>query len=290
MLVESIKRYGVIQSPIVRFQADTYKVLDGFRRLEAARMCSIKKVFCKVFEGSIDEQDLAHFILSIFLSDGLPHILDQAIILEKMSELFGQDQVTKDILPLLGHPPNPKVLARYLPLSKMEKTLGKALLDGIINQDMALRLMEIGSDERKHISSLFLHFSFSQSKQFEILEYLTDVSARDNRSLTEVLKEIGWSGNRQKQTDENRVTAGEAFRRRLRERRNPIITGLEKEWKSKIKSFHMPPSISLNPPPYFEGGTYRLSFTFKNFKGFQEKITELKDLSEKDAWKELFSE
>lgn len=288
VLIESVRKYGVISAPLLRLKDDKYKVLDGFGRLKAARICRVKKVICKLYEAPIKEWDLACFILSLFLSDGPPHILDQGIILARMCKLFGTDRVIKDVLPLLGHPPSLKVLARLLPLSGMDDALGRSLLDGRINQDMALRLMEIESDTRKYISSFFLYFDFSQSKQFEILEYLTDISARENRSLIEILQEMGWGGNRQKSTDENIVKAGEAFRRRLKERRNPIISGLEKEWKSKIKSLQLPPSISLNPPPYFEGGTYRISFTFKNLKDFQGKIGELKALSEKDAWTKIF--
>ncbi|MGA1841723.1 MAG: ParB N-terminal domain-containing protein [bacterium] len=287
-LIDSVRRYGIIYSPLVSIGADTYKVVDGFRRLEAARLCHEKKVLCKVYEGPFEEWDLACFILSLFLSAGPPHILDQGVILSRFCRLFDQDRVIDHILPLLGLPPNRKMLERLHPLSGMEEALGRALLDGRINHDMALRLMEMESDTREHISSLFLHFAFSQSKQFEILEYLMDISGRENRSLTEILKEAGWSRKRQEQTDENSVKAGEAFRRRLRERRNPIISGLEREWKNKIASLHLPPSVSLSPPPYFEGGTYRLSFTFNDLMGLQEKIEGLKDLIKKDEWRKIF--
>jgi ParB family chromosome partitioning protein len=288
VLLESVRRYGIIYAPLVRLKDDTYKVLDGFKRLEAARLCHVKRVFCKVYVAPIKEWDLGWFILSLFLSDGPPNILDQGVILAKMCELFGQDRIIKEILPLLGHPPNQKVLARLLPLSGMEEALGKALLDGKINQDMALRLMKFASNTRKHIFSLFLFFDFSQSKQFEILEYLIDISARENRSLTEILQEMGWGWKRQKPADENIVKAGETFRRRLRERRNPTISGLEKKWKNKIRSLHLPPSISLSPPPYFEGGTYRLSFTFNDLMGLKEKMEELKALIKKDEWHKIF--
>jgi hypothetical protein len=153
---------------------------------------------------------------------------------------------------------------------------------------MALRLMEMESGTRKHISSFFLYFAFSQSKQFEILEYLMDISGRENKPLTEILKEAGWSGNRQKPGDENTVKAGETFRRRLRERRSPTMSGLEREWKKNIASLHLPPSITLSPPPYFEGGTYRLSFAFNDLMGLQKKMEGLKALIKKDEWHKIF--
>jgi hypothetical protein len=63
---------------------------------------------------------------------------------------------------------------------------------------------------------------------------------------------------------------------------------LEKEWKNKIASLHLPPSISLRPPPYFEGGTYRLSFTFNDLIGLQEKMEGLKNSIKKDEWQKIF--
>ncbi|MGA1863691.1 MAG: ParB N-terminal domain-containing protein [bacterium] len=287
-LIDSVRRHGIIYSPLVSIMDDTYKVVDGFRRIEAARSCHKKKVLCKVFESPFEEWDLACFILSLFLSAEPPHILDQGVILSRFCRLFDQDRVINHILPLLGHPPNRKVLERLVPLAGMEEDLGRALLDGRINHDMALRLMEMESGTREHISSFFLYFAFSQSKQFEILEYLMDISGRENRSLTEILKETGWTGNRQEQADRNTVKVGEAFRRRLRERRNPIISGMEREWNNKIASIHLPPSVSLSPPPYFEGGTYRLSFTFNDLISLQEKMEDLKDLIKKDEWRKIF--
>ena len=287
-LIDSVSRYGIIYSPLVILKADVYKVIDGFRRLEAARLCHKRKVLCKVYGSPLEEWDSACFILSLFLSAGPPHILDKGIILSKFCRLFEQDRVINEILPLLGHQSNRKVLERLLPLSGIEEALGKALLDGRINHDMALRLMEMESDTRKHIASFFLYFGFSQSKQFEILEYLTDISGRENMSLTEILNETGWSENGQKPADENRIKAGEIFRRRLRERRYPTLSGLEREWKDKIASLHVPPAITLSPPPYFEGGTYRLSFTFNDLMGLQEKIEGLKALIKKDEWQKIF--
>ena len=288
-LLDSIRYFGVISPPLLRIRGNTCQILNGFKRIESARICHMEKISCKVCEASIMEWDMIRFLISLFTSDGPPNILDQATLLHKMSGFFDQDEIVKDVLPLLGLPPTPKVLQRLLPLSGMDETLGKALLDGMINQDMALRLMAFEPEARIRIGSLFLYYGYSQSKQFEILEYLMDICGKENRSFTEILKEMGWVKNMPQNTSKNRVTEGEVFRQRLRERRNPILSNLERAWEDKVKSLHLPPALSLNPPPYFEGSTFRLSLTFKDLEEFKKKIGELKALGETDAWIELFS-
>jgi ParB family chromosome partitioning protein len=287
--VDSIKKLGIISPPLVYLEKNMYYVLDGFRRLDAARLCDIKNVFCQIYKGPKEAWDLAMIVFSIRLSSGLPHILDQATILFRLSESFSHDRIIHTILPVLGYSTSPKVLSRLLPLARMEESIGEALLEGMINQDMALRLMDLKPDARLHIVSLFIYYRYSQSKQFEILEHLLDISTKESRSLIDILKDLGWDAEYQKSAEENRSVEGEIFRRRLREKRFPVLFGLEEQWKHKIKSLHLPPSIMLNPPPYFEGGTFRIRFTFKDIKGFQQKLKELKALGEKDAWIELFS-
>ena len=288
-LLDSIRCFGVVSPPLLRIRGNNYQILNGFRRIEGAHICHTEKISCKVCEASVVEWDLIRFLISLFLSDGPPHILDQATILKKISGFFDQDRIIKDVLPLMGHPPTPKVLQRLLPLSDMDEQLGKALLDGMINRDMALRLVALEPEARTQIGSLFLFYCYSHSKQFEILEYLLDICGKEDKSITEILKETGWGDHMPQNASENKVTEGEGFRQRLRERRNPILSNLEKAWHEKIKSLHLPPSLSLNPPPYFEGGTFRLSFTFKDIQEFHKRTEELKALGEGDAWIELFS-
>ncbi|MBN2372769.1 ParB N-terminal domain-containing protein [bacterium] len=341
IFIDSVKRFGILYPPVVRAKGDSYQIVDGFRRIEAANVCGIDTIHCRRCKGSLTDADLFFPALSIFLSSGQPHIADQAAILYRASKLLANDIIIDVILPILGYPSSPKVLARLLPLAEMDKELGSALIGEKINHDMALSLMELDPQERKQLVSLFLYYNYSQSKQREIFEHLKDICKKENRSLKDVLPELGWEGDmedissyetplnlRLKKENENRlfrhsgegwnpgfsnetpmnlrftkgdenaqkgfsgenkVASGEAFRQRLKERRFPTLTGLENEWKKRIKSLRLPPSISLKPPPYFEGGKYRLSLSFKDIKGFREEMAKLDALEKDDAWIKLFT-
>jgi len=283
-LIESVKHFGIVYPPLVLASGSGFQVLDGFMRIEAARMCGADAIPCSVCTENLDHWDLAWFLLSITLSRGLPHIPDTAVILQRMTALFDQDCVVRDILPLLGLQPSIKVLQRLIPLSGMDEEMGRALLDGRINHDMALRLMELESHVRSRISTLFLHFRYSQSKQFEILDNLLDVAGREHVSPVQILEEIGWNEEEPEPSGGNRTAAGEALRGRLRKRRYPTMADLEGVWKTKIRSLRLPPSISLKPPSSFEGSTYRISFAFKTLEEYREMIARLKDMGEQDEW------
>ncbi|MGA1795682.1 MAG: ParB N-terminal domain-containing protein [bacterium] len=286
-LVESVKQFGIIYPPLVRAAGSGFQILDGFLRIEAARLCNTKVIQCSVCDENLDHQHLARFLLSIALSGGLPHILDRAVIVQKMTAILPQDRVVRDILPLLGLQPNTKVLQRLVPLSRLDEEMGRALLDQRINHDMALRLMELEPEVRSRITTLFLYFRYSQSKQFEILDNLLDIAEREQVSPVQVLEEVGWNGEGPEPPEENRVAAGEALRNELRDRRYPTMTGLERSWRTRIKSLRLPPSISLTPPSSFEGSTYRISFAFKTLEEYKALLSRLKDMGEQDEWTQL---
>ena len=286
-LVESVKRFGIVYPPLVRVSGSGFQVLDGFLRIEAARLCRRDVIPCSVCTKCLDHWHLARFLLSITLSHGLPHILDSAVILNKMIALLPQDRVIRDILPLLGLKPNMKVLQRFLPLSGLDEEMGRALLAQRINHDMALRLMELEPEVRSRVSTLFLQFRYSQSKQFEILDNLLDIAAREQVSPVQILEETGWNGKGLEPPGENRAAAGDALRIELRKRRYPTIADLERAWRTKIKSLRLPPSISLSPPSSFEGSTYRISFAFKTMEEYRELLSRLKDMGEQDDWTQL---
>ncbi len=287
-LRDSIKRFGIIYPPLLLACGNTYQILDGFQRIDAASICDMESICCKVSSGFFDELEKISFALSIFLSPGPPHLLDQSTIIKRLNSCIDEDIIINNILPLLGYPPSKKVLDRLVPLSELGERLGKALLDGKISQEMALHLMRLSKKEREQIGSLFLYFGYSQSKQFEIIENLNNISMREGISLIDILIELGWD-EAEKTEVKNKALAGEVLRKRLRSICYPTISNMEAVWRRKWKTLHLPPSISLTPPPFFESDAYKISFAFKNADEFREKIEELKVIGEKEEWNELFS-
>jgi hypothetical protein len=65
---------------------------------------------------------------------------------------------------------------------------------------------------------------------------------------------------------------GEALRRELRSRLYPALLDLEKTFFQRKKGLALDPRTDLVPPPYFEGGRYRLVVEFFQVRELKESL------------------
>lgn len=101
-LSASIKRYGVLQPLTVRVVGDfsgypTYELVDGERRLRAARLLGLEKLPCLVLSG--DDKSLATASIFEDLRSGRLHIFEQAAAFRLLGEKFRltQEEIARKV-------------------------------------------------------------------------------------------------------------------------------------------------------------------------------------------------
>ena len=124
-----------------------------------------------------------------------------------------------------------------------------------------------------------------ENKLKEVLTFLREVSLRDGLTVRDLVQreiEVVTSD-----ITLSRVQKTHRVRRRLREMRYPQLTELEKAFRGKRKGLGLRPGISLHPPPYFEGETFKLEFGFKDVGEFKAIVSKLMEATERRELREM---
>jgi len=150
--------------------------------------------------------------------------------------------------------------------------------------DILKEIENLPAEENKIIKQFFTKLQPTYSLQKELLTYLLDIKARDEISITELVKMVNNTINNPTLTREQKLTIVRNF---LRKRRFPLLTKAEEIFNKKIKNLNLPSKCKIIPPIYWEGDEYEIKFYFKNNKEFIQKLERLLKISQMDIWQQL---
>jgi ParB/RepB/Spo0J family partition protein len=88
-LAESVKGNGVYQPLIVRRHTEGFVVIDGHRRLAAAKLAGLTELPCVVVEGEVTLAVARRIALTVHLQNDPPHFLDTARAMGELKALEG---------------------------------------------------------------------------------------------------------------------------------------------------------------------------------------------------------
>jgi ParB family chromosome partitioning protein len=142
-LAQSISNVGLLQPVIVRENGDeTFTLLVGHRRFEAARLAEVKAIRAIIFENS--ESKLALQLIENLQRENLNPI-EEALAYKKILEEEGLTQ--EELAAKLGRPqPN---IANTLRLLKLPPAIQAMLIDGNIKQGHGKVLLQLKDPEKQ---------------------------------------------------------------------------------------------------------------------------------------------
>lgn len=92
-LIDSVKRYGVIQPVLVRRVGDHWELIDGARRRRAAIAAELDYIAAQVFEGCSDQEAMELGAISNLQRADI-HPLDEALAYRALIEASGAEVAT----------------------------------------------------------------------------------------------------------------------------------------------------------------------------------------------------
>jgi len=146
-LVESIKRYGVLQPIGVRKRYDKFEVVWGYRRVRAAIMAGLATIPALVIEADDAKSDFLKLHENVMREDMNP--IDTARVLSRMIKEYGlsHGQVAK----MLNR--SDAWVSQHLRLLSAPKELVEAVEDGKMSFTVARELVQIDDeDEVKYLT------------------------------------------------------------------------------------------------------------------------------------------
>ncbi len=259
-----------------------YQIIAGFRRAHAFRRLGIKMIHANIQERQAALQPMA---FDLALRENLSHRrfnhVEKALILSKLSTRFAwpQEVVIRDYLPLLDLAPNEKVLNVYLKLWNFDEELKGY----IACHDLPLTLIELlagfSSNDRRSIFLLISELKVGVNKLKELLNYLEEISLRDERTISTILasQEIRAILTDQKHRGPQRI---DALRAALRTQRFPRLSRLESQYQETLQRLKPSCGIRLTTDRIFEDDSMNAAFRFSSPEELKTAATELLRLSE----------
>lgn len=289
-LRRSIGQVGLLQPVMVRekSQGPGWQVISGFKRLTVCEQLGLKEVEAFSYRKS-ELRELAGFHMALqenLTTRGL-NLMEKAMVLHKLVHQFelSENSVARDYMPMLGLQPNLRILRAMSQLVHLPGEIGRYIVEEEVSLGNAARLLEFPPEDQEEIGRLVPQLKLGENTLKEFLTFLQEICLRDGLRMRELvhgqIEAIAHHANLSKAQNTLRI------RRRLREMRFPRLTELEKVFREKRKGLGLGPGISLQPPPYFEGDTFRLEFGFKDVEQLKAILSKLTEASERREMGEM---
>ena len=286
-LVASIKAVGLINPPVLSVKNNgTYRIVCGFRRVEACRSFGWPEINGRVLVGDLSELDL----LKLAILDNRSHrplnLVEQARGIQKLSAYIPANNRLEVLASLLGFPPNRKVFQKISALGRLPEVVLAGLLDETITFEAGADLSCLSREEALAFLDVFEELKLSQNKQREIIRLVREIAAREDLQALHVLQGediraiVDSPGF-------NRNEKGSMLRVYLKRRRFPTLVKAEERFLRDLKALKLNEDVYITPPPYFEGDRYTLRMTFKNLEGFNKGRRTLNAIAKNPALKRL---
>ena len=257
-MADSLAAVGLLNPPLLTPGAtpDTYAIVCGYRRIVAAQHLGWRDLPAMIMTAA--PLDLLRRSLWDNLSHRRLHVVEQAAAVARLLSLLPAETVRTEWLPRFDLRPSAGTLTRLQQIAALDPQVLDLLARDRITDRTALLLADAGDDLQRALVPVFGTVQASASRQRELVEFCRDISRRDRISTFELLQRIDAAAV----CGDHTLAAGQQGQRlwqRLRRLRFPRLTQLENRFAELRQRLHLPGTMRLEHPPFFEGGSYRLS-------------------------------
>ena len=277
-LEKSIATAGILQPPLLVAGESGLRIVCGRQRLEIVRKSADESAEISV---NIAENSNLPELFRRALWENLAirefNLVETADIYSAALTLFAGDEVEKEIMPALKLPLRPRFRKRCQAIAGFSPDLRDLLAAGSVDAETVDLIKEWSEAERSALIDLVTESGLRRNKLREVVGRLDDLARRDQVSVLGLMTEV-W----QAALDDAGNLDVELLRRQLKARLYPQLTAAHLEFVERQKKFPWLSDFRLDPPPDFEGGDYRLSFTFSGSKEWQEICNKLASVALED--------
>ncbi len=282
LLSQSISRVGLLNSPIlVKGRNGNFEIILGYRRIVAMKHLDWDKIPCRVlFETDLSPLECLLMNLNDNIASRKFNEIEKGMILFHLSSLLQKKEIIEKYMPLLGLPSNELTLIFYCRLENdLDEEIKASIIKGDISIHAVKQILEMDKNERVHVFKWISSLRFNVNQQKIFLEYLLDISSKDNKTISEVLDEEPLK-NIFVATRMNNPQKANAVIRELRSRLFPTLIKSEQTFKHMVSKSNLPKGVKINAPPFFEAPHYKMDILFKDGV---ELIEKLKQLAKKEG-------
>ncbi len=268
-LMDSIDNVGLLNLPLLIEKRSGYKIVCGFRRVEACRRLDWSDIEVRILDVDTKRLECIKYAITDNSLQRPLNLIEQSRSINLLYLFFNDVGAMGKELSVMGLPENQSIIKKIKELCHLPGSVQRGILSNTVSLTMALELGKLQQDAGEGFAKLFETLKLSLNKQREILTLVKEISLREDIPILKVIE----SNILQKiltNEDLDRNQKISKIRIYLKQRRFPVITTAEKEFEKHLKKLKLGNGVKLIPPDNFEGSTYFLKISFKN-------LIELKD-------------
>jgi ParB family chromosome partitioning protein len=271
-LMDSIDNMGLLNLPLLIEKKSGYKIVCGFRRIEACRRLGWIDVEVRILDVDTKRLECIKYAITDNSFQRPLNLIEQSRSINMLFDFYKDFSSLGKELSDMGLPENQSIIKKIKELCHLPGFVQKGILSNTISLTMALELGRMQQEAGEVFTKLFETLKLGLNKQREILTLAKEISLREDISILKVIENnILQKILNNEDIDRNQKISKIRFY--LKQQRFPVITAAEKEFDKHLKKLKLGNGIKLIPPDNFEGRTYYLNISFRN-------LIELKDRKE----------
>jgi ParB family chromosome partitioning protein len=266
----SIKNVGLINPPFLIRISSAYRIVTGFRRINACQSLGWSTIDARVLEPGTEALQCAKLAITDNSFQRSLNLIELSRAISMLKHLVKDTERLTKIASSLGLPDNPSILKKIENLCRLSWPIQQGVILDSLSLAMAIELGKYEQDVAIFIAELFMELKLSLNKQREILTLIKEIAYREGLGIRELLKEKAIKEIINAE-DLDRTQKTKKFRLYLKQRRYPEITKAEKNFENGVKNLKLGLGLQLNPPKNFEGKTFTLNLFFDNFDELEDR-------------------
>ncbi len=260
-LTASIRGIGVLHPPILADQGSLYKIVSGYRRIDACRHLKLDPIQARILPSDTPPSQCARIAIADNTCQRSLNVIEQsrAYVLIRQSTTNPQAMVA--MAQSVGLPDSQAAISRMTSVADMPAFLQEAILSGDIALPVALQISRLEPDGANAMIGFFKTITAGLNVQRELLDLIRDISRRDRISIARLLEQKPVAPilkNKDRCSPSQQL---QQLRRALKRMRYPTLCQAESDFRQAVKSLSLDPRIKIEPPLFFEGRSYRISVT-----------------------------
>jgi ParB/RepB/Spo0J family partition protein len=286
-LKASIKKYGLINYPVLTEREKGLIIVSGWRRVLACIELDMEKIPIYLL---LEDDDLKVLLFRIYedLASRELNFLEKAEIISKLKS-FGmrKEEIIEKYLPLLNINPSFYDFNIYLSLSNLDKSVKEAILNESLSFQSARAVTLFSKSDQKRLLPFLIPLSSNNQK--ELLVNIYEILKRDNISLKTLLTK----------QDIKKIIESEEFsalekakkiREIIKDMRYPLLSNWEVAYKDWIRELKLPSSIKIIHDKFFEKEGLNLSIKFRNPEELENNLKKMLKICKKEGFRNYFKD
>lgn len=269
----ALRELGLLHPPLVECHLEHYVILSGRKRILAACELGWQELPCLVLGKDTPtfikwKTLLTHALIGSQLSS-----IEQAHFFAKAGmELDSKNLL--DLMPLLGHKPNPQLLATFSRSLTLAPPAINALHHGLVQQKSIDLLHACQHHDQETLIELIEIFQLGGSKQRKLILLALDLTKRHNTSLHNIISE--WKRTRREKDKNNRPQQAADLLNWLAKKQSPRHQQAQQDFRDFVQRIKLPPSCSLLPSTSFEDEQLTLKICFSDRDSFCRSLEQIR--------------